>query len=92
MITVPGIFAGDADVARSLLATTDDAAVSTGARAAASGAKRTGDLEAWTFRRVEDAESLLALLEDHRRHGTLGPDKVHAVDRLIAKLTAACRA
>jgi hypothetical protein len=92
MITVPGILAGDADVARSLLATTADAAVSTGARAAASGAKRTGDLEAWTFQRVEDVESLLALLEDRRRHGTLGPDPVHAVDRLIARLTAACRA
>jgi hypothetical protein len=91
MITVPGISAGDADVARSLLATTADAAVSTGARAAVSGAKRAADLEAWTFQRVEDAESLLALLEDHRRHGTLGPDKVHAVDRLIATLTAACR-
>jgi hypothetical protein len=92
MITVPGISAGDADVARDLLATTADAAVSTGARAAASGVERTGDAEAWTFQRVEDVESLLALLEDHRRHGTLGPDKVHAVDRLIAKLTAACRA
>jgi len=92
MVTVPGILAGDADVARSLLATTADVAVSTGARVAVSGAKRVADLEAWTFQRVEDAESLLALLEDHRRHGTLGPDKVHAVDRLIAKLTAACRA
>ena len=51
-----------------------------------------GDGEAWTFQRIEDAESLLALLEDHRRHGTLGLDKVHAVDRLIATLTAACRA
>jgi hypothetical protein len=92
MITVPGILAGDADVARGLLATTAGVAVSTGARAAASGAERTGDAEAWTFQRVEDVESLLALLEDHRRHGTLGPDKVHAVDRLIAKLTAACKA
>jgi hypothetical protein len=92
MVTVPGILTGDADVARGLLATTADAAVSTGARAAASGAARTGDAEAWTFHRIEDAESLLALLEDHRRHGTLGPDKVHAVDRLIATLTAACRA
>ena len=92
MVTVPGISAGDADVARSLLATTADAAVSTGAREAVSGAKRAGDAEAWTFQRIEDAESLLALLEDHRRHGTLGPDKVHAVDRLIATLTAACRA
>ena len=91
MIAVPGILASDADIARSLLATTVDAAVSTGARAAASGAKRTGNLEAWTFQRVEDVESLLALLEDHRRHGTLGQDTIHAVDRLIAKLTAACR-
>ena len=91
MVTVPGILAGDADVARGLLATTADAAVSTGARAAASGAERTGDLEAWTFQRVEDAESLLALLEDHRRHGTLGPETIHAVDRLIAKLAAARR-
>jgi hypothetical protein len=91
MITVPGIPAGDAEVARILLATTADAAVSTGARAAASGATRTGGLEAWTFQRVEDVESLLALLEDHRRHGTLGQDTIHAVDRLIAKLTTACR-
>ena len=92
MVIVPGILGGDADIARSLLATTADVAVSTGARVAVSGAKRAADLEAWTFQRVEDAESLLALLEDHRRHGTLGPDKVHAVDRLIATLTAACRA
>ena len=91
MIAVPGILAGDADIARGLLATTADAAVSTGARSAASGAERTGDLEAWTFQRVEDVESLLALLEDHRRHATLGQDTIHAVDRLIAKLTAACR-
>jgi len=91
MVTVPGILAGDAAVARGLLATTADAAVSTGARAAASSPARTGDLESWTFQRVEDVESLLALLEDHRRHGTLGHDMVHAVDRLIATLTAACR-
>jgi hypothetical protein len=91
MVTVPGISAGDADVVRGLLATTADAAVSTGARTAASGAKRTGDLEAWTFQRVEDAESLLVLLEDHRRHGTLGQDTIHALDRLIAKLTAASK-
>jgi hypothetical protein len=64
--------------------------VSTGVRAAASGAERTGDVEAWTFQRVEDVESLLALLEDHRRHWTLGQAAIHAVDRLIAKLTAAC--
>jgi hypothetical protein len=92
MIAVPGILAGDADVARSLLATTTDVAVSTGARAAASDAKRTGDVEAWTFQRVEDVESLLALLEDRRKHGTLGQDTIHSVDRLIATLTAAGRA
>ena len=92
MIPVPGILAGDADIARGLLAATADVAVSTGARAAASGAKRTGDVEVWTFQRVEDVESLLALLEDRRRHGTLGEDTIHAVDRLITKLTAAGRA
>jgi hypothetical protein len=92
MVTVPGILAGDSDVARILLATTADAAVSTGARGAVSGAKRSGDVEAWTFQRVEDVESLLALLEDRRRHGKLGQDTIHALDRLIAKLTAACRA
>lgn len=91
MIAVAGILAGDADVLRSLLATTADAAISTGARAAASGASRTGDAEAWTFQRVEDVESLLALLEDRRRHGKLSPDTTHAVDRLIAVLAAACR-
>ena len=91
MVIVPGILAGDADIARGLLATTADVAVSTGARVAVSGAKRAAALEAWTFQRVEDAESLLALLEDHRRHGTLGQDTIHAVDRLIAKLTTACR-
>jgi len=91
MIAVPGIPAGDADVARILLAATADVAVSTGARAAASGAERTGDVEAWTFQRVEDVESLLALLEDRRRHGTLGDAAIHAVDRLITTLTAAGR-
>jgi hypothetical protein len=91
MIAVPGILAGDADVARSLLATTADVAVSTGARAAASDAKRTGDVEAWTFQRVEDVESLLALLEGRRRHGKLDQDTLQAVDRLIAKLTAASK-
>jgi len=91
MITVSGIPAGDADLARSVLATTADMAVSTGARAAVSGATRTGDVEAWTFQRVEDVESLLALLEDHRRHGTLAPDTIHSVDRLIAELTVASR-
>jgi hypothetical protein len=92
MIAVAGLLAGDADVARILLATAADDAVSTGARAAASGAERTGDVEAWTFQRVEDVESLLALLEDRRRHETLGQAAIHAIDRLIAKLTAACRA
>ena len=91
MIAVPGILAGDADVARSLLAATSDLAVSTGARAAASGAKRTGGVEAWTFQRVEDVESLVALLEDRRRHEKLGQGAIHAVDRLIAKLTAASK-
>jgi hypothetical protein len=89
MIAGPGILAGDGDVARGLLATTADAVVSTGARAAASGAQRTGDLESWSFQRIEDVESLLALLEDHRRHGKLSEDAIHAVDRLIANLTAA---
>jgi hypothetical protein len=91
MITVPGILADDADVARSLLATTADAAVSTGARAAASGAKRTGDAEAWRFQRVEDVESLLAVLEERRRHGALSQGTIHAIDRLITKLTAAAK-
>jgi hypothetical protein len=91
MITVPGILAGDADAIRGLLAAPANVAVSTGARAAASGAKRTGENETWTFQRVEDVESLLALLEDRRRHGTLGQDAIHAVDRLIMKLTAARR-
>ena len=91
MITIPGISAGDADVVRILLAATADGAVSTGARAAASGAMRADDLEAWTFQRVEDIESLLALLESHRRHGEFGQHAIHAVDRLIATLTAARR-
>jgi len=39
--------------------------------------------------RVEDVESRLALLEDHRRHGTLGQGTIQAADRLIAKLAAA---
>ena len=91
MITVSGISPGDADAARSLLAVTADVAVSTGARAAVSGANRAGDLEAWTFQRIEAVESLLVLLEDYRRHGTLAADRIHSVDRLIAKLTAASR-
>ena len=91
MVTVSGISPGDADVTRSLLAITAEVNLSTGARAAISGATRTADLEAWTFQRVEDIESLLALLEDYRRHGTLAPDTIHSVDRLIAKLTVAAR-
>ena len=89
MITVPGILTRDANVARGLLAITADVVLSTGARTAVSEATRAGDVEAWRFRRVEDVESLLALLEDYRRHGKLGDDTIHAVDRLIAKLTAA---
>jgi hypothetical protein len=89
MIIVPGILAGDADVARGLLAMPANVAVSTGARAAASGAKRTGDVESWTFQRVEDIESFLVLLEDRRKFGALGQDTIHAVDRLITTLTAA---
>ena len=50
-----------------------------------------GDVEAWTFQRVEDIESLLALIEDYRRHGTPTADTIHSVDRLIAKLTVASR-
>jgi hypothetical protein len=89
MIAVPGILAGDADVTRILLAAAADVAVSTGARTAISGANRTGDVEAWTFQRVEDLESLLALLEDCRRRGALDHDTIHTLDRLIAALTAA---
>jgi len=91
MIAVPGIPAGEADLARILLAATADVAVSTGARAAASGAERAGDVEVWTFQRVEDVESLIALLESRRRHGALDHGTIHAVDRLIATLAAACR-
>ena len=65
--------------------------MSTGARAAVSGASRAGDLEAWSFQRIEDVESLLALLEDYRRHGALNSDAIHSIDRLIAKLTVAAR-
>ena len=91
MITGPGISLGDAAVTRRLLAITAEVAVSAGARATVSGANRAGDLEAWTFQRVEDIESLLALLEDYRRHGTLAPDTLRSLDRLIAKLTVAAR-
>ncbi len=89
MITVAGISGNDADVARSLLESAAAMAVSTGARAATSGARRVGNLEAWSFQRVEDVESVLALLEGYRRHENPAPDRIHAVDRLIAKLTAA---
>jgi len=89
MIAVSDILAGDADIARDLMAGAADVALSTGARAAGSGSKRTGDLETWTFQRTEDVESLLALLEDHRRHWHAGQGGIHSVDRLIAKLTAA---
>ena len=91
MVTVPGIPLGDADATRRLLAITAEVTVSTGARAAVAGAVRAGDLEAWTFQRVEDVESLLVLLEDYRRHGTLAPDAIHSIDRLIAKLRVAAR-
>jgi len=89
MVRVRDILAGDADVARGLMASAADVALSTGARAAAAGATRTGDLETWSFQRMEDVESLLALLEDYRRHSEAGQDGIHSVDRLIAKLTAA---
>jgi len=89
MIEVSDILAGDADIARGLIARAADAALSTGARAAASGAKRTGELETWSFQRTEDVESLLALLEDCRRHLHADHGGIHSVDRLIAKLTAA---
>jgi hypothetical protein len=91
LITVPNISPGDAEVTRSLLAITAEVNVSTGARAAVSDASRAEDLEAWSFQRIEDVESLLTLLEDYRRHGTLNPDAIHSVDRLIAKLTVAAR-
>ena len=89
MIAVSDISADDVEVARGLMANAADVALSTGARAAASGAKRVGDLETWTFQRTEDVESLLALLEDYRRHWHAGQAGIHSVDRLIAKLTAA---
>jgi hypothetical protein len=91
MITVSAIPLGDAEATRRLLAATVGAAVSTGAYAAISGARRAGDLEAWTFQRIEDVESLLALLEGCRRHGTVAQDIVHSIDRLIAKLRVASR-
>ena len=92
MIRVSKILAGDARVARGLLHGAPAVAVTTGARTAASGAERIGDLETWAFQRAEDAESLLALLEDYRRHWNPGRREmpsIDSIDRLIAKLTAA---
>lgn len=92
MILVSKILAGDARAARGLLYNTAAVAVTTGARTAASGAERIGDLETWAFQRTEDAESLLALLEDYRRRWNPGRREIpsiHSIDRLIAKLTAA---
>lgn len=89
MIAVSDILTGDAVVARRLMESAADIALSTGARTAASGAKRTGDLETWTFQRTEDVETLVALLEDHRRHWKPDQDGIHSIDRLIARLRAA---
>jgi len=92
MIRVSKILAGDARVARGLLYDAAAVAVTTGARTAASGAERVGDLETWAFQRTEDAESLLGLLEDYRRRWNPGRREmpsIHSIDRLIAKLTAA---
>ncbi len=92
MILVGKILAGDAQVTRGLLENATAVAVTTGARTAASGAERIGDLETWAFQRTEDAESLLTLLEDYRRHWNPGQREIpsiHSIDRLIAKLTAA---
>jgi len=92
MITVSRILARDAQAARGLLYNSAAVAVTTGARTAASGAERVGDLETWAFQRTEDAESLLALLADYRRRWNPGRrdiPSIHSIDRLIAKLTAA---
>ena len=92
MIRVNKILARDAQAARGLLYDAGAVAVTTGARTAASGAERIGDLETWAFQRTEDAESLLALLEDYRRRWNPGRHEmpsIHSIDRLIAKLTAA---
>ena len=92
MIVVSKILAGDAQVARGLLDNAAAIAVSTGARKAASGAERIGDLETLAFQRTADAESLLALLEDYRRRWNPTVREIpsiHSIDRLIAKLTAA---
>jgi hypothetical protein len=92
MIRVSKILMGDARVARGLLYSARPGAVTTGACTATFDGERVGDLENWAFQRTEDAECLLALLEDYRRHWT--PDRgemppIHSIDRLIAKLTAA---
>ncbi len=92
MIRVSKILAGDARVARGLLYDAAAVAVTTGARTAASGAERVGDLETWAFQRTEDVKSLLGLLEDYRRRWNPGRREmpsIHSIDRLIAKLTAA---
>jgi hypothetical protein len=92
MIRVSKILTGDARVARGLLYGAPSVAVTTGARTAAFDGERVGDLENWAFQRTEDAECLLALLEDYRRRwnpGRLEMPSIHSIDRLIAKLTAA---
>ena len=92
MIRVSRILARDAQAARGLLYNSAAVAVTTGARTAASGVERVGDLETWAFQRTEDAESLLALLADYRRRWNPGRrdiPSIHSIDRLIAKLTAA---
>jgi len=92
MIVVSKILAGDARVTRGLLGSAAALAVTTGARTAASGVERIAELETWAFQRTEDAESLLALLEDYRRRWNPARREIpsiHSIDRLIAKLTAA---
>lgn len=92
MIRVSKILAGDAQVARGLLDNTAAVPVTTGARTTASVAERIGDLETWVFQRTEDAESLLAFLEDYRRRWNPAQreiQSIHSIDRFIAKLTAA---
>jgi hypothetical protein len=92
MIKVSKILARDAKAARGLLYDSAAVTVTTGARTAASRAERIGDLETWAFQRTEDAESLLALLEDYRRRWNPGRSElpsIHSIDRFIAKLTAA---
>ena len=94
MLVISEIRVEDAYVARNLM---ESAAVSTGAHTAGAVAKRDGSLETWTFQRTEDVESLLALLEEYRRRWNPARPKpetvysIHAIDRLIAKLTATLR-